>query len=77
MDTLPNRLIRAAEDAADSEFNCACGAAMEAYSDASLPDVVVAVLRELAKVAPGTPEYAVEFDFGGLADVIERGDTDA
>jgi hypothetical protein len=32
---------------------------------------VIAVLRVLEEVAPGTPEYAIEWDFGYLADEIE------
>lgn len=39
------------------------------YGDARA--VAVAVLRVLAEVAPGTPGYAVEFDFDWLADSIE------
>lgn len=34
---------------------------------------VAAVLRQLDEAASGTPEYAVEFDFEGLADMVIDG----
>jgi hypothetical protein len=63
----PERLVRVANEAIAKAEGDPTGD----YEDRALP-AVVAVLRVLAEVAPGTPEYAVEFDFAGLADEMEK-----
>jgi hypothetical protein len=66
--TFSERLVQAANEAIAKAEGDPGGD----YEDRAQP-AVVAVLRVLAEVAPGTPEYAVEFDFAGLVDEIEQG----
>lgn len=60
MSELADRLVDAAVMASE---DCGCGSGESR--------IVVAVLRVLEEVSPGTPQYAVEFTHGELADEIE------
>lgn len=62
-DLTPDRLVQAAYEAIRSN---------RATTRDDARNTTIAVLRHLAKIAPGTPHYAVGIDFTSLADQIAQ-----